>query len=148
MTPRPAASPAFPSAPAVPPLHLAARYVVFAAIATVANIGTQDAAGRLYAGPYTLYAAMAAGTLAGLVVKYILDKRWIFAYRTRGLAHEGWKFIVYTAMGLVTTLIFWGTELAFDAAFGTRGMRYAGAVLGLAVGYWTKYRLDKRFVFI
>ncbi len=147
MTARPAASPASPASPAVPSLHLSFRYAVFAGIATVANIGTQDAASRLYGGPYALYAAMAAGTMAGLVVKYFLDKRWIFGYRTRGFAHEGWKFIMYTAMGLVTTLIFWGTELAFDAAFGSRGMRYAGAVLGLAVGYWTKYRLDKKFVF-
>jgi len=26
-------------------------------------------------------------------------------------------------------------------------MRYAGAVLGLAAGYWLKYHLDKRYVF-
>ena len=26
-------------------------------------------------------------------------------------------------------------------------MRYVGGVIGLAIGYWAKYRLDKRFVF-
>jgi hypothetical protein len=27
-------------------------------------------------------------------------------------------------------------------------MRYLGGVIGLAIGYLTKYHLDKRFVFI
>jgi hypothetical protein len=26
-------------------------------------------------------------------------------------------------------------------------MRYLGALIGLAIGYWAKYHLDKRFVF-
>jgi hypothetical protein len=26
-------------------------------------------------------------------------------------------------------------------------MRYLGGLIGLAIGYWTKYRLDKRYVF-
>jgi hypothetical protein len=26
-------------------------------------------------------------------------------------------------------------------------MRYVGALIGLGLGYWAKYHLDKRFVF-
>lgn len=50
-------------------------------------------------------------------------------------------------MGLATTAIFWGAELAFRAIWRTEMMRDLGAVLGLALGYFAKYRLDKRFVF-
>jgi putative flippase GtrA len=50
-------------------------------------------------------------------------------------------------MGVVTTAVFWGFEFGFDHLFGTREMRYAGGVIGLAIGYVAKYQLDKRFVF-
>ncbi len=50
-------------------------------------------------------------------------------------------------MGLVTTTIFWGAESLFWFVWHTQAMRELGAVLGLAVGYVVKYRLDRRFVF-
>lgn len=91
--------------------------------------------------------AVAAGTLAGLVVKYLLDKRWIFHDVTTGLRAHGTRFTLYTVMGLVTTAIFWGMETGFWLIWRTDPMREAGAVLGLAIGYVVKYRLDRRFVF-
>jgi putative flippase GtrA len=33
--------------------------------------------------------ALGAGTLVGLVVKYVLDKRWIFFDETRGARAQG-----------------------------------------------------------
>ena len=128
-------------------MWLAVRYLVFAAVATLANIALQDVATRVYAGPFSVPASMAVGTLAGLVFKYLLDKRYIFHYRTSGAVEDGRLFVLYSAMGVITTLVFWGTELGFDYAFGTKSMRYIGGVLGLALGYWIKYRLDRRFVF-
>ena len=92
-------------------------------------------------------AAFDLGTLAGLVVKYVLDKRWIFDDRSTGLRAHGQRFGLYTIMGLVTTAIFWGTETAFWLTWRTDAMRELGAVLGLTVGYVVKYRLDRRFVF-
>ncbi len=50
-------------------------------------------------------------------------------------------------MGVVTTAIFWSTETAFWVIWHTDLARETGAVLGLAVGYVVKYRLDRRFVF-
>jgi putative flippase GtrA len=50
-------------------------------------------------------------------------------------------------MGLVTTAIFWGTETLFWWLWHTDAMRELGAVIGLTIGYVTKYQLDKRFVF-
>jgi len=50
-------------------------------------------------------------------------------------------------MGLVTTAIFWGAETASWLVWRTELARELGAILGLAVGYVVKYRLDRRFVF-
>lgn len=125
------------------------RYTLFAALAVLVNLATQR---LVLALPWPapglgLAMAIAAGTLTGLVVKYILDKRWIFFDRDTGLAANGRKFVLYTVMGLATTAIFWGSETLFWLIWRTDPMREAGAILGLAVGYVTKYQLDKRFVF-
>ena len=125
------------------------RYAAFALVAVLVNLATQRAVLALRwpePGP-GLAAAIAAGTLTGLVVKYALDKRWIFGDRTTGLAAHGRKFTLYTVMGLATTALFWGSETAFWLIWRTETMREAGAVLGLTVGYATKYQLDRRFVF-
>ncbi len=50
-------------------------------------------------------------------------------------------------MGLVTTMIFWGFEYGFHLIFESKKMRYFGGIIGLAIGYFIKYHLDKRFVF-
>lgn len=123
------------------------RYAGFAVLATLANLAAQRLV--LLAGdgaPLYLF-AVAFGTGIGLVVKYVLDKRWIFFDPTTGVRAHGRKFGLYTAMGLITTAIFWGSETAFWLIFETHSMRELGAVLGLAVGYVVKYNLDKRFVF-
>ena len=129
-------------------LHtLVFRYTVFAVIATLANLAMQRLV--LIGGDSAVWfmAAVAAGTLIGLVVKYVLDKRWIFADTSTGVKAHGKKFSLYTAMGLITTAIFWGMETSFWLIWQTDGMRELGAVLGLAVGYVVKYNLDRRFVF-
>lgn len=128
-------------------MELALKYVLFAIVATAANIGAQDISIRLYDGLFHVVASVFIGTLVGLVVKYVLDKRYIFRFQTRNAAHDGKTFGLYTVMGIVTTVIFWGVEFGFDHIFGTKEMRYVGAVIGLAIGYVIKYRLDKAFVF-
>lgn len=123
------------------------RYAGFAVLATLANLGVQRLV--LLGGDNGIVFALAvgAGTLAGLVVKYALDKRWIFFDDTTGLRAHGRKFTLYTVMGVVTTAIFWGTETAFWLIWHTDAMREMGAVIGLMVGYVIKYNLDRRFVF-
>lgn len=128
-------------------MGLTLRYILFACIATVANIGVQEISTRFYGGPFSLTLSIIMGTGVGLVVKYVLDKRYIFAFQTKNAAHDGRTFLLYTLMGIFTTLIFWGFEFAFDALFESRHMRYLGGVIGLAIGYVTKYQLDKRYVF-
>lgn len=127
-------------------------YVTFAGIATGVNLLVQRLV--LAAGPEggplppaLLSAGMAAGTVAGLAVKYALDKRWIFANAEGGAVRHGRKFALYSVMGLATTAIFWGMEGAFWLIWRSEAMRELGAVIGLGLGYAVKYRLDRRFVF-
>ena len=126
---------------------LAINYAIFALIATAANIGAQDLVIRTYSGAFDILASVVVGTGVGLVVKYILDKRYIFRFRARSVAHDTFTFALYTVMGLATTVIFWGFEFGFHHIFETKEMRYLGGVIGLAIGYLTKYHLDKRFIF-
>lgn len=90
---------------------------------------------------------MLAGTAVGVLVKYVLDKRWIFRFRSAGLWDDARRLLRYGFTGAATTLLFWGTELAFLALFASQSAKYAGAALGLAAGYTAKYFLDARFVF-
>lgn len=126
---------------------LATTYAIFALIATAANIGAQDLVIRTYSGAFDILASVIVGTGVGLVAKYILDKRYIFRFRASSIAHDTRTFALYTVMGLATTVIFWGFEFGFHHIFQTKEMRYLGGVIGLAIGYLTKYHLDKRYVF-
>ncbi|MCW8919102.1 MAG: GtrA family protein [Gammaproteobacteria bacterium] len=126
---------------------LAINYVILALIATAANIGAQDLVIHVYSGAFDILASVMAGTGVGLVVKYILDKRYIFHFRAHSVAHDTQTFALYTVMGLATTVVFWGFEFGFHYLFGTREMRYLGGIIGLGLGYLMKYHLDKRYVF-
>jgi putative flippase GtrA len=126
---------------------LVLRYAAFAIAATIGNLATQRLFLQLGDTGLHFVAAVGAGTIMGLVIKYGLDKRWIFYDVETGMKNHGKKFSIYTAMGLVTTTIFWSVETAFWVIWQTDMMREMGAILGLSVGYVVKYRLDRRFVF-
>ncbi len=126
---------------------LVLRYAAFAAMATAANLGAQRLTLEATNHPSRLGLALAVGTGVGLVVKYALDKRWIFGDRSSGAKAHARRFGGYTLMGVATTVIFWGMELGFWSIWKTDLMRELGAVLGLGIGYVVKYHLDKRFVF-
>ncbi|MGI9404454.1 MAG: GtrA family protein [Hyphomicrobium sp.] len=122
-------------------------YAAFAGLATLANLVAQWSVFRLYDGAHSLPLGMAAGTLVGLMVKYVLDKRWIFEDYETGASRHARKFSLYSLTGVFTTALFWATELV-SAHVGQREIwRYVGAVVGLGIGYSIKYCLDRRFVF-
>lgn len=129
-------------------MKISLLYVIFAAIATIVNLVTQEIIFQLYIGAFQLGVSIFMGTLTGLAVKYALDKKYIFNYQVDSKSKDSQTFFLYSMMGIVTTVIFWVTEFAFDAWFATKTMRYVGAVIGLSIGYLTKYQLDKKFVFI
>jgi putative flippase GtrA len=128
-------------------MKLAITYVSLALIATAANIGAQDLFIRGYSGAFSILLSVVMGTGVGLAVKYLLDKRYIFRFRARNIVHDGQTFALYALMGLATTIIFWGFEFGFHYFFETKAMRYLGGVIGVAIGYLSKYHLDKHYVF-
>ena len=128
-------------------MRLTIVYTIIALIATAANLCAQELTVRAWHGAFQIEISVFIGTGVGLIVKYVLDKIFIFRFRAANALHDLQTFIVYTAMGVVTTLLFWGFEFGFNASFQDKNMRYLGALIGLGFGYWAKYHLDKRFVF-
>ena len=129
-------------------LHtLVYRYVFFAILATLVNLIVQRLVLWFGDGSTMFFLALAAGSAIGLFLKYFLDKYWIFEDLSIGAIEQTKKFSRYTVMGILTTLIFWGTETVFWLTWKTDAMREIGAIIGLSIGYFVKYHLDKRYVF-
>ncbi len=126
----------------------AVKYIIFAVISTLFNLLFQYLSFLVYADFGSLYVAMFIGTLAGLIIKYILDKKFIFYHVVEDKRDDAKKFALYSLMGVFTTIIFWGTEIAFDTLSQDPNAKYLGAVIGLSIGYIIKYFLDKKYVFI
>ena len=125
------------------PLGIAWRYIGFAVIATLANLGTQQIV--IAVAPLTV--SIGAGTLVGFAVKYALDKHFVFFDAYSGRASEAVKILLYGLFSIVTTLVFWSFEAGFWAIWHNDLAKYSGAVLGLAIGYAAKFVLDKHFTF-
>jgi drug/metabolite transporter (DMT)-like permease len=128
-------------------LSITVKYALFAGLATGINIAVQRGVGRIVQGPLSLYFLILSGTTAGLIVKYLLDKRFIFHYQPPSRSDEAIKVLLYLMMSAFATAVFWAVELSFDALFDFTAARYLGAAVGLTLGYSLKYELDKRFVF-
>lgn len=124
------------------------KYTIFAVISILINLLFQYVSFFFYTGFASFYVAMFVGTLAGLIAKYLLDKKWIFYHTPKDKKDNARKFILYSFMGVITTIIFWGTEIAFEYLVRTPNAKYLGAVIGLSVGYVVKYYLDKKYVFV
>ncbi len=130
----------------------AVLYGIFAGLCTLLNLGTQKLADAcLKAASMTqehrVVLGMLAGTAVGLVTKFILDKLVVFGQRGGSAPAVMGKFALYSLFGVLTTGIFWGTELAFVRLWDAEASRYVGGAIGLTVGYAVKFLLDRRFVF-
>lgn len=129
-------------------VKIAVLYVFFAALSAVINIGSQVIFLWLFRGPLAVELSILVGTFVGLPLRYFLEKRYIFLFSSRSLSHDGKLFFFYSAMGVITTSIFWGIEYAFHLIYATDLMRYVGGIIGLSIGFYVKYQLDKRYVFV
>jgi putative flippase GtrA len=127
---------------------IAVLYTLFAVVSTAINIGSQMVSIWIYKGPFSVEISILVGTVMGLPLRYFLEKRYIFNFTSKNLVHDGKLFIFYSAMGVITTLIFWGTEYAFHLIYDTDFMRYLGGIIGLSIGFYVKYQLDKKYVFV
>ena len=71
-------------------------YILFAVLATAANLSVQRAVLSFNNSNLYFIFALFFGTLVGLLIKYFLDKNWIFFDNTKGLRSQGKKFSAYT----------------------------------------------------
>lgn len=127
-------------------MTLFVRYILFAVLATLANLATQEVVVRI-APIAPLPASILAGTAAGFALKYVLDKKWIFYDGYTGHREEMQKITLYGLFSVFTTLVFWSFEVTFWVIWQTDVAKYTGAVLGLAIGYAAKFLLDRAYVF-
>lgn len=128
------------------PAAIALRYVLFAVLAGAMNLGAQAVVFAL-SPVQPLALSILAGTIVGFAVKYALDKRWIFFDGYHGPAREARKIFLYGFFSVAMTAIFWGFEVGSLALFGTNTAKYVGAIVGLAIGNFLKYLLDRTFTF-
>lgn len=134
------------TAAAIGTQEMVLRYGLFAMVATAANIAAQEAVMRTSPiDPLTV--SILTGTVAGFVVKYLLDKVYVFSDAYDGHADEARKILLYGAFSVLTTIIFWSVEILFWNIWQTSAAKYTGAILGLAIGYAAKFILDRRYVF-
>jgi putative flippase GtrA len=127
---------------------IAILYVLFAVLSTAINIGSQMISVWAYKGLFYIEISVLVGTAMVLPLRYLLEKRYIFSFKSKSLAHDGKLFFIYSAMGVITTLIFWGMEYTFHLIYDTDFMRYIGGIFGLSIGFYIKYQLDKKYVFV
>lgn len=131
-----------------PTVKLAVLYTLFASASMLVNICSQIIFMILYQSDNVVELSILVGTIFGFPLRYILEKRYIFSFKSKNINHDGELFILYSLMSVITTIIFWGTEYAFHKIFESNILRYFGAMLGLSIGFYIKYKLDKKFVFI
>lgn len=122
------------------------RYAISAAVSVVANLGAQEAVVRgLPFAPLML--SIITGTIVGFLVKYVIDKSWTFREKYTNGILETQKIFLSGVFSVATTLIFWAFELAFLAIWQTDFAKYTGATIGLTIGYFIKFLLDRSYVF-
>lgn len=121
------------------------RYLFFCFLAIVANLGLQAFAHELL--QVSDWLSIGLGTAGGLVLKYILDKKFIFFAEKTTAVRDLSRFVIYTLFGLFTTFVFWSIEWAFIKLSDHPNARYLGGIIGLSLGYYIKYKLDRKWVF-
>ena len=95
------------------PTALALRYATFAVATTAVNVA--DSIRQQFTStlaPTICTWAMMMRTLTRLIAKYLFDRRWIFREGPTSRGGHSRKFTLYSAMGVLTTCMFWGTESA------------------------------------
>ncbi len=127
-------------------MSIAFRYVLFAIVSALVNFATQELVVRSVPHAH-LALSILAGTATGFAVKYVLDKKWIFFDGYTSHRDEARKVTLYGLFSIATTMVFWGFEVTFWAIWQTDIAKYTGGAIGLAIGYVTKYALDRRYVF-
>ena len=128
-------------------INIILKYSFFSTLSIIMNLLTQRFVLEISLSDLKLLYAIASGTIAGFILKYILDRNYIFNDSYANFSRETHKISKYAFFSIFTTGIFWFSELLFWQLYKTDLAREFGAVLGLTIGYYIKYNLDKKYVF-
>ena len=123
------------------------KYSFFSLASILTNIGSQFLLNFYILNDKFIFLSILFGTLNGLLLKFYLDKKFIFYYNTQSSKIIREKFLLYSLTGVFTTILFWSIEILFHFLFINPNSMYIGGILGLSFGYFVKYHLDKKFVF-
>jgi putative flippase GtrA len=123
------------------------KYTLFVLVSIIVNLFSQLVMLAIYSGPLSLFLAMCVGAGTGLIIKYNLDKRWVFYHQTNNKNHNAQAFILYVLFGGLITSLFFISEIALDLIVNNPYAKFLGALIGLVIGYIAKYQLDKRYIF-
>ena len=126
-------------------MSIGLKYILFAILAMTVNIFFQYLSFLLIDHKYELYIAILNGTILGMILKYYLDKNYIFYYVKKKFNNKN-IFLLYIFTSIFTTIIFWAIELWFSYYVNITYSEYLGALVGLTLGYSLKYILDKHLV--
>lgn len=123
-------------------------YRLSAVFVIVINIGFQLLSIWAYKGTYSVEVSILVGTAASLTLLYFLEKSFMLIFATNNLAHDGRLLVFYSTMGVITMLIFWGTKYTSHLIYGAVYLRYVVGVIGLAAGFYSKYQLFKKNLYV
>ena len=121
------------------------KYILFAIFATIANLLTQRIILSFFQTTFFLLAIF-LGTLVGLIIKFFLDKTFIFFDKSKISKKLGKSLVFILQMGFFQQL-FLGNRVYILDNLENRKHEEIGAVIGLSIGYIIKYKLDKKYVF-
>jgi len=126
-------------------MNIIFKYLFFSIIAIIINLASQRLIFNFNDNFFVF--AIIVGTISGFVSKYLFDKYFIFNDQYSPFSDETKKLLKYSFFAVFTTLIFWFTEYLFWVIYQTHTAREIGAIIGLSIGYYLKYNLDKKYVF-
>jgi putative flippase GtrA len=130
-------------------------YLVFAALTIALNLGVftfckwfleKNITAEKYQ-IYIKYFSKLAGIAAGFVVKYALDKIYVFDDISQNVAEEVKKVGIYGLFSVFTTVLLFLISEVIERNVNWKHKTHIAWLIGLIVGYVIKFFLDKTFVF-
>jgi len=117
---------------------IAIKYSIYFVIAILINLLFQYLLDLFLKGVFQVYISIAAGIKAGLFIKYFRDKKYIFSFQIITFKTDFLMFVLFSVMGIATTIIFWGTELVFFFYLSFCSAKHIGGLPGFSVAYYIK----------
>lgn len=118
------------------------KYFLFSFFSILINITSQEITLIFYS---NIIFSILNGTITGFLFKFYVDRKYIFTREDTIFSLK--ELMLYSSTAILTTTIFWSFELIFLYLFESKAFKISGAVIGLSIGFFMKYQLDKKITF-